>query len=346
MKQDLPIYSNCKTPSREEYMQHKTLLIYPQTNKHLGLWNDLINDERVILRCSTEKKFNKLTFLLFFIYYHISKRLHWHPYHRLWFEYHDIYRIIRDVEHIIIIDGALNSVKISELKKCKQLNPSLKFSLFLINSMNAHSPTMRGVHRNINHFKWDNIYTFDAEDARKYGYTHLGFNYYSFHEITASQVPDSDVFFVGGLKGGRSQLIYDLYSQLTKCGIKCDFYLMPIDDKSIKQLSGIYYFKGWRPYEEILAHTQRTKCIIEIMQEGQSGATLRYFEAVTMNKKLLTNNPHIKDFPFYNPQWMKIIKTIEDIDIKWITRDEKVDYGYQGEFSPTHLIDYITRKQK
>lgn len=327
-------------------MKNRILLIYPQTNQHLGLWKDLKDDKRVILRCSTERFHNKISSFFFFIYYHICKRIQWHPCHRYWFEYYDIYRIIRDVDHLILIDGALNSVKISELKKCRQLNPSLQFSLYLINSMNAHSPTMRGVHRNINQFKWNNIYTFDAGDAKKYGYTYQGFNYYSSREIVAVQQPVSDVFFVGGLKGGRSQLIYDLYSQLMAWGIKCDFSLMPIDDKNIKQLPGVLYSKRWRPYEEILEHMQRTKCIIEIMQEGQSGATLRYFEAVTMNKKLLTNNPHIKEFPFYNPKWMKIFQDIEDIDIEWLLRDEKVNYGYQGEFSPTHLIDYVTNGQR
>ena len=328
-------------------MPNKVLLIYPRTNKHLGLWKDLESDERVILR-TTERRKIKTKFIKFIrkLHLYIYSHIFHIPFRNKWFQYCDLYKIIKNVNNLIVIDGALNIIEVSELEKCKKKNPSLNINLYLINSIEAKSPIMKRVRPKIKLFNWDNIYTFDAEDARKYGYTHLGFNYYSFHEITASQVPDSDVFFVGGLKGGRSQLIYDLYSQLTKCGIKCDFYLMPIDDKNIKQLSGIYYFKGWRPYEEILAHTQRTKCIIEIMQEGQSGATLRYFEAVTMNKKLLTNNPHIKDFPFYNPHWMKVFKTFEDIDIEWITRDEKVNYGYQGEFSPTHLIDYITRKQK
>lgn len=326
-------------------MQTKILLIYGHTNHHLGLWNDLIEDSRVIM-CTTEpRKLNILNRFFKRIYLKLSGITQRIPLKHLFFQYHSIFKITPHVQHLVIIDGALRTIDICELNKCRKINPKIKISLYLINSIEAKSPIMKRVRPKIKLFNWDNIYTFDAEDARKYGYTHLGFNYYSFHEITASQVPDSDVFFVGGLKGGRSQLIYDLYSQLTKCGIKCDFYLMPIDDKNIKQLSGIYYFKGWRPYEEILAHTQRTKCIIEIMQEGQSGATLRYFEAVTMNKKLLTNNEHIVKFPFYNPKWMRIFKKVEDVNMEWLSKEETVNYGYTDEFSPKHFIDYITSKQ-
>lgn len=32
----------------------KILLLYPQSNKHLGLWNDLNSDSKVALRCCAE----------------------------------------------------------------------------------------------------------------------------------------------------------------------------------------------------------------------------------------------------------------------------------------------------
>ena len=73
---------------------------------------------------------------------------------------------------------------------------------------------------------------------------------------------------------------------------------------------------------------------------------MRYFEAITMNKKLLTNNSAVVDFPFYNSKWIKIINSLEDIDLDWIKADEQIDYGYQDEFSPIHLIDFILENSK
>ena len=326
-------------------MQTKILLIYGHTNHHLGLWNDLIEDSRVIM-CTTEpRKLNILYRVFKRIYLKLSRITKRIPLKHLFFQYHSIFKITPHVQHLVIIDGALRTIDICELNKCRKINPKIKISLYLINSIDAQSPIMRGVRPKISQFRWDSIYTFDEEDAKKWGYTYLGFNYYSKHVLTSLPDSVSDVFFVGGLKGGRSELIFNLCKRFINYGIKCDFYLMPIDIKNPPQLPGIMYYHGWKPYEEVLQHTQQTKCIVEIMQEGQCGATLRYFEAVTMNKKLLTNNEHIVKFPFYNPKWMRIFKNVEDIDLEWLTKEENVNYGYTDEFSPKYFIDYLTSKQ-
>lgn len=321
----------------------EVLMVYGNTNKHLGLWKDLENDTRVELR-STDRRFLNSRPLFRRIFKWINRHIGTHSCKHLIYDYHDIFRLAKKVQHLVIIDGALNVVNISELEKCKSLNKSIKISLYLLNAMDAKSPIMNGVRPKIAKFNWDNIYTIDTKDAEKYGYKYLGFNYYSAHNIIPI-TPDksSDVFFVGGLKGGRTHLIYDLYEHLVSKGITCDFYLMPIDDKNVKRLQGIYYYKTWRPYEEILQHVQQTKCIIEIIQGGQSGATLRYLEAVCMNKKLLTNNSNIVNFPFYNPKWMKIFTSIEEVDTAWIQKEENVEYNYKDEFSPKHLIDYLLK---
>ena len=324
----------------------KVLLIYGRTNQHLGLWCDLENDERVILRSTqlrVSKIFEKILYKLFVLYDRLAHTTIKH----IFFQYNDIYELIRDVSHFVVIDGALNIINVSELKKCKMINPNVKIYLYLLNSMDAQSPIMRGVRHKIGSFDWDNIYTFDSHDAQKYGYHYLGFNYYSLHKFDSSSqdvILQNDVFFVGGLKGGRTNMIYDIYSQLLAGNVKCDFYLMPSKDISLIQQPGIFYYRGWRPYEDILKHVQKANCILEIMQKGQTGATLRYFEAVIMNKKLLTNNPNIVDFPFYNPKWMRIIENIDDIDVDWVKKREEIDYNYDGEFSPIHFIDYLLKK--
>jgi len=320
----------------------KVLLLYPKTNRHLGLWNDLETDGRCYLRCAAPKEIdNSFLTLLRSYSFRIYNRFRWLSFHSFWFEYHDLFKIVKHVDHLLLIDGALNTVTLPELMKCRKLNPSLKISLYFINSMEAQSPIMRKVRPKINQFKWDDIFTFDPVDAKKYHYKYLGFNYFSSRKNDSSHASNSDVFFVGGLKGGRTELIYNLYERLKAKGVKCDFFLFPIDDKNIEHLPDATYFTEWCPYERVLQHVQQTNCIIEIIQEGQNGATLRYFEAVSMNKKLLTNNPNIVVFPFYNPKWMKIFKTLDDIDLDWIKDNEPVDYKYNGEFSPTHLIDSI-----
>ena len=337
--QDTPFLSH-------SIMNPKVLLIYGKSNIHLGLWKDLENDNRVALRATTYRPLSRMGIWCRKAYFKFDRHVFASTAKHIFFNYYDIYQIARKVKHIVVVDGALNQVNISELKKCKRLNPKVEISLYLINSMNADSPIMRGVRPKIGKFNWNHIYTFDKKDAEQFGYKYLGFNYYSYHHLKPSRdLPISNVFFVGGLKGGRTNLIENVYNYFNKNSVVCDFFMMPMGKITVSTLPGVYYYRGWRPYEEILARVQQTNCIIEIMQEGQNGASLRYFEAVCMNKKLLTNNPNIVDFPFYDSRWMRIFKTEEDIDIEWVKMEDNVDYGYQGEFSPSNFIDYLLKDE-
>lgn len=316
--------------------KNKILLLYGKTNYHLGLWNDLADDPRVILRSTKKKDLSLLHRVSFAIKRHVGKK----PEKQDYYCYSDIFKLIPKVSHLIIIDGALNVIDISILEKCKKLNPDLRVILYLINSMEAHSPIMKNVRPKIKMFDWDSIFTFDKMDAQKYGYKYLGFCYYSSH-ITEKQKTINDAYFVGGLKGEREETIYNTYSYLQSKGVHCIFDLMPFGDMKPAPLPGANFYRGWKPYEEILNKVQESNCIVEICQQGQNGATLRYFEAVTMNKKLLTNNANIKNFPFYNPNWMKIFSSVKDIDVEWLKTREDIDYNYNGEFSPVHFIDHI-----
>ena len=38
---------------------------------------------------------------------------------------------------------------------------------------------------------------------------------------------------------------------------------------------------------------------------------------------------------------MKIFTNINDIDINWIREDINIEYNYNDEFSPKHLVEYL-----
>lgn len=105
----------------------------------------------------------------------------------------------------------------------------------------------------------------------------------------------------------------------------------------------INYYGGrdWIPYEQVLASVLNTNVIIEVLQENQEGPSLRYYEAVCYNKKLLSNNRNLSDLPFYDPRYMKYFDKYEDIDIEWVKSREKINYSYDGSFSPSNLIKLL-----
>ena len=73
----------------------------------------------------------------------------------------------------------------------------------------------------------------------------------------------------------------------------------------------------------------------------QKALTLRPYEAVVYNRKLLTNNRSILDFKYYNSRYMQLFERAEEIDWDWIAADTEVDYGYQGDYSPRKLLELL-----
>lgn len=131
------------------------------------------------------------------------------------------------------------------------------------------------------------IGTFDMADSKQYG-----FNYYPqfislLPEIALTRPIQHDFSFIGKNKG-RELLLNQLESNLKLQGYKTDFY---ITDSSNQIMS----------YTEYVTKSIDAKCIVEIVQKGQTGMTLRPIEALLYNRKLLTNNPHILQEDFYHP---------------------------------------------
>ena len=110
-----------------------------------------------------------------------------------------------------------------------------------------------------------------------------------------------------------------------------------------EQRKGIIYIQ-LIDYNQILDELQKFDTVLEVVQPGQVGVTLRYYEAITYNKKLITNNEMVKKLPFYNPDYMFVFCDPEDIDLEWVKRSIKDDYHYNNEFSPKELVKDIIRE--
>lgn len=316
---------------------NKILFICSWADKHIGLFDDLQNDKRVILRCFRFKDHNRL--FRKFERIHLSEKVNKIiniPYKHVWTT---LPVRFSSFDSVIVTNNVLPSVT-DYVNLCKKKGKQV--NLFVVDAMDADSFIMKTARPLILNMKFDHIFTFEPADVKKYGFEYLGFGgYYSKKDIEIPSTPKYDLVFTGGVKGGRQETIIELYKYLEKeaCNFIFDLNSIPFyEDKNIR------YHYGWIPYEDFLKTELDSNCILEIVQEGQTGPTLRYFEAICYNKKLLTNNPNIVDFPFYNSQWMKIFNSPEDIDIAWVKKKENINYRYQGEFSPTKMIDKLYQK--
>jgi hypothetical protein len=151
----------------------------------------------------------------------------------------------------------------------------------------------------IRHF-FDHIFSFDTEDCRNYGFELLT-NFY-FFEKDATEVK------------------YQVYNLTT---YDDRFAFLEQIAARLEQLNLSYYFKAYRgrkfssgyithfseivKYREMLEEIAASDVLLEVQKEAQSGLTFRPFEALGLNKKLITTNKNIEQYDFYQPENILVI---------------------------------------
>lgn len=183
--------------------------------------------------------------------------------------------------------------------------------------------------------------TYDEGESQKYGFPHFSEIESKIH-VDVAAVFESDVFFFGKAKD-RLPEILDAYKVLTDAGLKVYFYLTGVPADMQEPLPGVEYASRFMSYQEVLVHSVNSRCILEIVQgDNQMGYTSRFLEAVIYGKRMITNHSYVKKSKFYDPDKIQFVEKMSDINPSFVRRGNGfVDYNYQGEFSPTHMISRI-----
>ena len=137
-------------------------------------------------------------------------------------------------------------------------------------------------------------WSFDKNDCIKYNLQYNSTFYFDNIKLEKKNKVKNDVVFIGADKGRKSAL--DVISEdLAKRGLKSLFHIVPDknspNQQNIKPLAYIDYLKL----------ISESSVILDYLQAGQAGATLRPMESIFFQKKLITNDPNIKQESFYRP---------------------------------------------
>lgn len=146
--------------------------------------------------------------------------------------------------------------------------------------------------------RWE-IWSFMKEDALKYNFKY-GATFYNPQLLAQNSIEkdsqtstDCDLLFVGTDKG-RKDFLLNLKSQLEQNKVACDF-------KIVDNFRSLFSRKYSREvsYKNLCRLNKRTSAILDVVQEGQTGLTLRIMEGLLFDKKIVTTNAAIrmdKDF--------------------------------------------------
>lgn len=182
----------------------------------------------------------------------------------------------------------------------------------------------------LDHF--DAVYSYDKSDTERYA-GHMRYIDIPLWRgnLPRPAAPGAELYFCGRNKR-RGELLIELYRRLTEAGLRFELRIAGAGASAIAPMPGVKLF-DLIPYDAMIGEMLAANCVLEVLAENNSESTLRYKEAVVYNKKLLTNNPNIASFPYYDPRWMRVFRTVEDVDLDWLRSVEPVDYGYKDDFS-------------
>ena len=267
---------------------------------------------------------------------------------QLFYSWFSVLRVCyeKNVENNIVFlnSGFCRELDSTVLSRLKKKNRNIKLILYIVDPMvGFNEPEHKKIIA-----KMDLVYSINKEDCEKYGFCYYPLIYSREKGDTQkhNQEKDliSDLYYLGS-GTDRTDTLEKIYQKCKKEGLRTDIHVLGGTEEKVQK--GIIFHKETVPYSENIRYLLQTNCILEVMHEEFDNPTQRYSEAVVYNKKLLTNNGKITAFDFYDPKYMKIFHSVEDIDVRFIREKEEVDYGYGEEFSPKFLIqDMIDRGTK
>ena len=210
---------------------------------------------------------------------------------------------VKNYDVIFVLYG--QSFSNSMMLELKKISPNSRFVFYMYDPISSMPD--RAEFSQI----FDDCYSFDSEDCKKYSnfkFVPLFFSFDNYpiekiiydasailtimpgkYEKMVSMIKELEhnnytffkIFYL------QSKLIW-LYYKLTKK----EFKESTISEFTYKRLS----------QEKVKQYMSQSKFILDCPKEGQTGLTIRTFEALAANKKLITTNKHVVEYDFYRPE--------------------------------------------
>ncbi len=156
---------------------------------------------------------------------------------------------------------------------------------------------------------FDEIFTFDQEDAKKYQFK-LITNYNYLPESKFQKDTKFDLVYLASFDNRRN-VVNEILQKMK--GLKLSAQVIIVGKKSWKNKfipssnSSIIYKTKRIPHENISDYYKKGKVLLDLMRDKQTGLSFRIFEAMALKKKIITNNPTFKDYDFYRPENILIL---------------------------------------
>lgn len=224
----------------------------------------------------------------------------------------------KEYDYIWVLRGEYTPI--ASLKLMKKKFPKAKLILYMWDSV-VNYKTVEKI--------WpyfDKVMTFDRKDYLKYK-DKLEFLPLYYYEdcIPKTKVSEKvyDIGFIGTGHGDRILIANEIKKQCEEKGLsfysfmflphKLVYFYNKITNPAFKhaKMSDFSYEK--LPFEKVYEIYDQSKCVLDIESITQAGLTMRTIEIVGLHKKLITTNPDIVNYNFYNKNNIQLMDRKEPV---------------------------------
>jgi hypothetical protein len=211
---------------------------------------------------------------------------------------------------------------------------------------------------------FDEIYSFDTKDVQKYHFIKTNNYIYSEkQEIKINQDIKNQVFNISSFDK-RFGTINDIAKKLNEINVSFKFILVNktiffkimnykirsfINSKNYPKInSNIQFLSKKISLKALNKEYLTTNIILDLVQGNQTGLSFRVFEALALQKKMITDNSSIKKYSFYNPNNILVIDTNNlNLDISFFNVPyEPIPNEIYHEFTIGSWVDKVFKLSK
>lgn len=208
-----------------------------------------------------------------------------------------LYYYPEDYEGLIILfDTKLPDIY---LRMVRQKNPDARIILWYWNEIQSQSRLKLAASLGID------TWSYSPADCKKYDllynsqflFDSVAVRFRSLRDQQEMQGEKSFIFI--GREKGRADQIRMISEEIQKCGWGCEteFRSSYISDRpKDKNLK----YKIWCHYDEYIDLVLKYRGILDVAYQPNSGLSLRTLESIFFHKKLITTNPLVKAYEFYD----------------------------------------------
>jgi hypothetical protein len=199
---------------------------------------------------------------------------------------------------------------------------------------------------------FDEIFSFDKNDVLTYGFSETT-NYIYFDTPKKAAIQKQNFIYIGSIDN-RLDYLNQFAEHIKKHQQSFLFYA--IGKKAfinkLKQLflgknKNIIFQKKRFSQNETLKMYAESEIIVDLVRDNQSGLSFRIFEALGLQKKIITNNFSIQQYDFYSPNTIYIIdKNMHFDSTIYFTNYESVPQNTYQKYFISEWIETVFKLKK